>query len=140
MSEEVWKTLDNFSKYEISSFGRIPLDIIINHIIPYTYTIQPTLLLEDIQNYHKIKTILMDNKYDTDIIKHEILAIFYMNEPKLTNILDRHFQIHQQNYDYNIIYKYSQNTKFNILFGLFTTKERTYFAEYILQNLMRWVL
>ena len=51
---------------------RIPIDIIINNILPYTYNIQPTLLLDDITNYHKIKTILTDDKYDTDVIKHEI--------------------------------------------------------------------
>ena len=119
---------------------RIPIDIIINHIIPYTYNIQPNLLLEDIKNYHKIKTILIDDKYDTDIIKHEILAVFYTNKQKLNNILHRHFQINLRNYDYNIIYNYSQNTKFNILFGLFSIEERTYFSEYILTNLTQWIL
>ena len=62
----------------------IPIDIIINHIIPYTYNIQPNLLLEDIKNYHKIKTILMDGKYDIDVIKHEILAIFYSTKQHIT--------------------------------------------------------
>jgi len=87
---------------------RIPIDIIINHILPYTYNIQPKLVLEDIKNYHKIKTILMDDKYDTDVIKHEILAIFYTNKQKLSNILHRHFQIDIKKYDHDIIYKYSQ--------------------------------
>ena len=119
---------------------RIPIDIIINHIIPYTYTIQPNLLLEDIKNYHKIKTILIDDKYDTDVIKNEILSVFYINKQKLNNILHRHFQINRQNYDYNIIYKYPQNTKFNILFGLFSIEERKYFSEYILNNLRQWIL
>lgn len=115
---------------------RIPIDVIINHIIPYTYNIQPNLLLEDIKNYHKIKTILTDDKYDIDVIKHEILAVFYTNKQKLNNILHRHFL----NYDYNIIYKYSQNTKFNILFGLFSIEERTYFSKYILTDLRPWIL
>ena len=119
---------------------RIPMDIIINHIIPYTYNIQPNLLLEDIKNYHKIKTILTDDAYDMDVIKHEILAVFYTNKQKLNNILHRHFQINLQNYDYNIIYKYSQNTKFNILFGLFSIEERKYFSEYILTDLREWIL
>jgi len=119
---------------------RIPIDIIINHIIPYTYNIQPKLLLEDIKNYRKIKTILINDKYDTDIIKHEILAIFYINEQKLNNILHRHFQINLKKYDCNILYKYSQNTKFNILFGLFSKEERTYFSEYILKELKQWII
>jgi len=119
---------------------RIPIDIIINHIIPYTYNIQPNLLLEDIKNYHKIKTILTDDKYDIDVIKHEILAVFYTNKQKLNNILHRHFQINLQNYDYNIIYGYSRNTKFNILFGLFSIEERTQFSEYILKDLKDWIL
>jgi hypothetical protein len=54
--------------------------------------------------------------------------------------MNRHFQIHLKRYDCNVIYKYSQNEKFNIMFGLFTTDERTRFAEYILRDLRRWIL
>jgi hypothetical protein len=66
---------------------KLPLDVIINHIIPYTYAIQPMPLLTDIKNYCKIKSKLMCDKHDTDVIKHEILAIFYFNKPVLNGIL-----------------------------------------------------
>jgi hypothetical protein len=119
---------------------RLPFDIIINHIIPYTYNIQPMLLLQDIKNYYEIKNILIDDKYDTYIIKHEILANFYMNKQKMNNILDRRFQNNVKNYDYNIIYKYSQNTKFNILFGLLSIEERNYVSEYIFNDFREWII
>ena len=119
---------------------RIPFDIIINHIIPYTYSIQSNILLEDVKNYYTIKEILMDNKYDTNIIKHEILAVFYDNKPKLSNILYRHFQMNLKPHDYNIIYKFSKSTRFNILFGLFTKEERIYFLEYMLQDNGIWII
>ncbi len=119
---------------------RLPLDIIINHIIPYTYEVQPNLLLKDIQNYFTINSKIMDDKYDTNIIKHEILAIFYMNKPKLNNILYRHYQINMKKIDYNIIYNYPQDTKFKILFGLFTKEERTHFSEYIFNELREWII
>jgi len=115
---------------------RLPFDIIINHIIPYTYNIQSNLLLEDIKNYFIIKQTLMDDKYDIHMIKHEILAVFYDNKIKLNNILHRHFQ----KYDLDIIYNYSNNTRFNILFGLFTKEERIKFLEYILQDNGIWFL
>jgi hypothetical protein len=122
----------------------LPLDIIVNHIIPYTYTIQSKLLLEDIQNYYTIKTTLMNDKYDTNIIKHDILAVFYDNKSLLNKILDRHFQIKFKSYDYNIIYKYkykySINTRFNILFGLFTKEERIYFLEYMIRDNGIWII
>ena len=118
----------------------IPLDIIINHIIPYTYNIQPNLLLEDIKNYYTIKTKLINDKYNINIIKHELLSNCYMNKQKFNNILDRHFQIHLNNYDYHIIYNYSQNSQFNIVFGLLSKEERTYFSEYILKELYQWII
>lgn len=117
---------------------RIPFDIIINHIIPYTYNIQPKLLLEDIKNYYTIKSNLMDDKYKSDVIKHEILAVFYDNKDALNIILNRHFQFNLKNYDHSVIYKYSQNTTFNILFGLFTKEDRIRFSQYILNGLSNW--
>lgn len=119
---------------------RIPLDIIINHIIPYTYNIQPKILLEDIKNYYIIKTKLINDKYNTNIIKHELLSNCYMNKQKFNNILDRHFQIRVKKYDYHIIYNYSQDSQFNIVFGLLTKKERTNFSEYIFKELYQWII
>jgi len=119
---------------------RIPRDIILNHIIPYTYNIQPNFLLEDIKNYCTIKANLITDAYDTTIIKHELLANLYMNKQKFNNILARHFQIHSKNCDNNILYKYSQDTKFNIVFGLLSIPERTRFSEYILTDLYQWIV
>jgi len=111
---------------------RIPLDIIINHIIPYTYNIQPKLLLEDIENYCKVKTELeTTTKYNTNIIKYKLLTNCYMNAQMFNSILDRHFQIHYKKYDNHILYRYSPNTRFNIIFGLLSSDERISFLEYI---------
>ena len=63
-----------------------------------------------------------------------------MNTPKCNDILDRHFQIHSKKYDYHIIYQYSQKSQFNIIFGLLTREERTYFSEYILKELYQWII
>jgi len=113
---------------------RIPVDVIINHIIPYTYNVQSKTLLEDIKNYYTIKEILMNQKYDTNMIKHEILAVFYDNKCKLFTILNRHFQMKCKKKDCDIIYNLSNSKRFNILFGLFTKEERILFLEYILQD------
>ena len=119
---------------------RLPFDIIINHILPYAYNIQCNLLLEDIKNYNLIKTIIMDDIYDIDIIKHETLAVFYFDKEKLHNILYRNFKYKLKNYNYNIIYKYSNDTRFNILFGLSTKEERIKFLEYLLEDNGIWIL
>jgi hypothetical protein len=119
---------------------RIPFDVIINHIIPYTYNVQSNTLLEDIKNYYTIKEILMNKKYDTNMIKHEILALFYDNKSKLSTILNRHFQMKCKKKDCDIIYNFSNNKRFNILFGLFTKEERILFLEYILQDKFFWTI
>jgi len=119
---------------------RIPFDVIINHIIPYTYNVQSNILLEDIKNYYTIKEILMNKKYNTNMIKHEILALFYDNRSKLSTILNRHFQMKFKKKDCDIIYTFSNNKIFNILFGLFTKEERMFFLEYILQDNFFWTI
>ena len=48
---------------EIGYFiNRLPEDIV-NHIIPYTYHLQSKSLLEDIQNYKKVKKSLLEIYY-----------------------------------------------------------------------------
>jgi hypothetical protein len=118
----------------------IPFDVIINHIIPYTYNIQSNILLEDIKNYYTVKKLLMNKKYNTDMVKHEILAIFYDNNCKLSTILNRHFQMKLKKQDYNVIYNFSNNKRFNILFGLFTKEERILFLKHILQDNGLWFM
>ena len=120
---------------------KIPFDIIINHIIPYTYNIQPNFLLEDIKNYYFIKEILMKNIYDINLIKHEIFAIFYTNNNILLNILSRYYSyliLKKISKDINDIndnmYRYTNDKRFSILFGLFTKDERIKFLEHILED------
>jgi hypothetical protein len=108
----------------------IPWDIIINHIIPYTYELQQKLLLEDIQNFHIIKKELMNEKYDIYIIKCDILNIFYDFHTPLMNIIKRHFIP----ITLNQIYSCSVDKMFSLLFGLFIPKERTQFLQYIRQD------
>ena len=82
----------------------------------------------------------MDKKHDTNIIKHEILAVFYDNKSKLSTILYRHFQMKLKKKNYNIIYNFSNNKRFNILFGLFTTEERIFFLKYMLRDNGIWII
>ena len=42
--------------------------------------------------------------------------------------------------DYNMIYNFSKNKRFNILFGLFTKEERTYFLEYMFRDNGIWII
>jgi hypothetical protein len=109
---------------------KIPYDIIINNIIPYTYNIQSNLLLEDIKNYYMIKSKIMDDtKYSTSI-KLELL-VFFNRKFMFNTALNRHFIINAKQYNYNNIKSFSLEKKFSILFGLFTKEERTYCLNYV---------
>jgi len=125
----------------LSLMERIPFDIWINHILPYTYNMQPSALLEDMRNFCAIKSAFQP--YDTEIIKHELVSIatMHVNRQKLDTILTRHwlFQMKFNQFDGNMFYKYSKNTKFHILFGLFTAEERTSLAEYIFREIANWI-
>jgi len=120
--------------------NRIPIDIIINRIIPYTYNIQPTSLLEDIRNYYTIKSKFMDEKYDITRVKLEILVYMYSKPIRFDNILDRQFQIKDVKYNYDDIKKYSIDKKFSILFGLFTKEERILASNYIIKHLHGFIV
>ena len=81
----------------------------------------------------------MNEKYNKYIIKRELLSILYI-KTKAVNILSRNFQFNSKKLNYKIINKYSQNAQFNILFGLFTKEERTRFSEYILKDLIQFIV
>jgi hypothetical protein len=99
----------------ILNLTNIPFDVIINHIIPYTYNIQSPLLLEDIKNYYVVKKILMENIYDVDMIKHETLAIFYVSNVSVNHILSRHFSDLRNKLDDDTIYFLSNDKKMEII-------------------------
>ena len=46
------------------SLSKIPNDIIINEILPYTYCPQPKNLLEDIKNYYNTRKYLFEKYYN----------------------------------------------------------------------------
>ena len=123
----------------IRCMNRLPYDIIYNHIIPYTYNSQPIPLLEDIKNFNLIKKELLDNKYNTKSIKHEILAVFYTDTNILKTILERSFMFKQTLKTKNMnIHSYTNDKKFAILFGLFTPNERHRFLQHITQDNGIW--
>jgi hypothetical protein len=108
---------------------KIPYDIIINNIIPYTYNTQSNLLLEDIKNYYTIKSKIIEDKYSTSI-KLEIL-VFFKFKSMLNTILNRHFIANLKQYNYANIKNVSLEKKFSILFGLLTKEERTNGLDYV---------
>ena len=121
----------NYIRY----MNRLPYDIIYNHIIPYTYVKQPIPLLEDIKNFDLIKKELLHSKYNTKLIKHEILAVFYSDTNILKKILERSFIFNQTLKTKNTnIHSYTNDKKFAILFGLFTPNERDIFLKHIKQD------
>lgn len=109
---------------------KIPYDIIINNIIPYTYNIQSNLLLEDIKNYYIIKSKIIEDKKYSSSIKLEILA-FFSFRTMLNTILNRHFIANLKQYNYDNIKNVSLEKKFSILFGLLTKEERTNGLDYV---------
>lgn len=117
----------------------LPFDIIINNIIPYTYNIQPKLLLDDIKSYYNIKSKLINDRHITEIIKHELSARYYCNTRKFNDILSRHRISKTKKIDKSIILKYSHDTKFNIIFGLLTDDERKDSLGYIFEHFSNWI-
>lgn len=107
----------DFIKY----MSRVPTDVLINHIIPYTYNIQSPKLLYDLKNYIEDFSLL-ENTYETmynyGILYYDLLE-YCNNEPlfgyeindKFVNIFQRH--VIYKNYTKTMIYDYIFH-KFNV--------------------------
>jgi len=124
------------------NLSKIPDDIIINHIIPYTYNIQPKELLMDIKSFY-IDYNIINNVYIFDynnvILLRDLLFFTEIYEyKKLINIFKKH--IFLKNYLNTRIYNYIINNielnikintvrKVRFLIGLMTPFQRTQFIN-----------
>lgn len=59
--------------------NKLPRDIIINHIIPYTYSIQNNLLQHDIKTYVFTLNYLNKVYFVNKITSHDLPYVFYFN-------------------------------------------------------------
>jgi len=132
----------------------LPLDIVINHIIPYTYEIQPKTLLQDIRSYSS-DLDLIHNYYMfesnemillNDLIRfcNNNIAPVYDIEPRYETILKRHFSMKDMTtleikqfvfFDFHRRLILNPQCKIKFLWGLLMPAERTrFFNRYVLPN------
>jgi hypothetical protein len=126
--------------------NRLPDDIIMNHIIPYTYSTQPVSLQEDIHDFKtsfpqiiQIYTGIYGTRYGLNLLHLDIIR--FTSPPRvLYDVMKRHFnlrnassqRIHQIIIGFRNVYR-----KTKMIWGLLTPRERThFFNEYTLPRLV----
>ena len=140
---EKYKTLENQNLWK-----KIPYDVCINHIIPYTYQKIDSNLLNDIRNFIRDYRIILNyyafemNEY---FLIHDIILFFSNGGISLheipedsfleflnRNIIFKKFSLDKkyeyiQHFHYNLTSKIDQKNKF--LFALMTPSERALFIN-----------
>lgn len=137
--------------------NKIPYDVIINNIIPYTYMKKCPLHLQDIRSYYSHFS-LVENYYfiyfNQHILLNDLKNFFYKNDEiySITNqyykIFKRYFMfqyiqhINISNYLYNKFHNNNNtnsnaiknpNSKIKFIWGLLTPRERVNFIhKYVL--------
>lgn len=132
----------------------LPYDILVNHIIPYTYEKQSKILLEDIRSYCS-DFDLINNYYMfesneivllNDLVRfcNNNIAPVYDIEPRYETILKRHFSMMKKTtleikqfvfIDFHRRLIVHPERKIKFLWGLLTPTERTrFFNRYVLPN------
>uniref|UniRef100_A0A6C0JN63 Uncharacterized protein n=1 Tax=viral metagenome TaxID=1070528 RepID=A0A6C0JN63_9ZZZZ len=126
--------------------NNLPFDVIVNHIIPFTYKPQPQKLLRDIRSYYPDYQML-ENYYTFDcndtILMRDILLfcntinLSNINYDNFYSIMRRNFYFHSKTNSFISIYihrhfdctymKFSRRIRF--YWGLFTPRERTAFIN-----------
>lgn len=135
--------------------NKLPFDIIINNILPYTYELQNKNLLEDIKNfyinYNIIKNVYTYNQSPI-IILNDLLVFCndnnnnnYNISKKFYNIISRHYMLIHKNKNQltNYIYRlfddnYDEEVivqKIKFIYGLLTNIQRDNFYYFIIFNL-----
>ena len=134
-------------------FKHLPMDIIINHIMPYTYKPQYKLLLFDIRSFTKDFQFVKDvyyTEYNSEILIYDLItfcnnnmAPVYGIDMKYEYVLKRNYLLnlkcHRELVEYiftnvhvNLIFKTENKIKF--LWGIMTPPERMRFIyKYIME-------
>jgi len=119
---------------------KIPYDVFINHIIPYTYQKKDSTLLNDIRNFIRDYRIIL-NYYSFEMneffLIHDILVFLISDEIKIDFLnrnvmfknlsLDKKYEYIQQHFQKNLNTKVDQKNKF--LLALMTPSERALFIN-----------
>ena len=133
---------------EINYIQRLPEDVVINHIIPYTYQLQPRRLLYDIRSfvndYALVESIYM-TQFNALILLNDLLQFCYINvspsygiENIFENVLRRHYCIYGKSEEYlisRVRLNFHRNVevrterKIKFIWGLLTRQERTQFIN-----------
>lgn len=127
---------------------KVPLDVIINVIIPFTYEIIPKCLISDIVSYTRDKNLVESvfyTEYNPFILANELLCfcnknmmpIYYLDKMYCA-ILSRHFMLSKKStkelYHYafhrlhNNLYR-NPEKMIRILWGLLNPSERKLFTQ-----------
>jgi hypothetical protein len=133
--------MDNHKTIENENLWRkIPYDVFINHIIPYTYQKIDSNLLNDIRNFIRDYRIIL-NYYAFDMneyfLIHDILVFLISDEITIDFLnrnvmfknlsLDKKYKYIQQHFQKNLNSKVDQKNKF--LLALMTPSERARFIN-----------
>jgi hypothetical protein len=133
---------------------RLPMDILL-HIIPYTYNVQQKTLLNDIENFTEVKTLLynsyhnywivemqsQDQNEDKNWLINDIFAYANNYNASMYGYIDKFYNIFKRNVYLQTkedVDKYVNKleekdvvTQINIFIGLLTIQER---KELLLKN------
>jgi hypothetical protein len=139
----------------IEIFGKLPFDIVVNHILPYTYRTKPPRHLADIRSFYSDYKFI-ENYYYIDLNEYILLrdiVYFYNNNNSLDSRIDHKFTLLlnrsiifqkisleekyafiREHYNDNILINIDNKIRF--LWGLMKPKERTMFINfYIIRQL-----
>jgi hypothetical protein len=140
---------------DINYLKNLPFDVIVNHILPYTYSPQSRELLHDIRSF-KLDYLLIESEYQTEY--NDIMLIYdiynFCNRSDVYarnmnndffNILRRSFILKNKSYSFLNNYSFIHyrrdsniniNRKIRTLLCMLTHIERTHFITlYLIRNL-----
>ena len=77
---------------DIKLLNKVPMDVIMNHILPYTYLPQPLNLMEDVRSFSADYSIL-ENAYAFDftynVLFYDLLCFFNKSKPIRAHRINR---------------------------------------------------